>query len=233
MTVQTGQPPALLETISYPDSDGKPMADNTLQYRWIEKLKGNIELRYVDDPNVFVAGDLLWYPVQGHPEIRTAPDVLVAIGRPKGDRGSYRQWAEAGIAPQIVFEVLSPGNRHGEMMDKVLFYDRYGVEEYYIYNPDRFEFDVLIRQNDRLTSVSIQNEWISPRMGIRFVAHERAELEVFYPDGRPFLTMTELGLLAEQRQRAIEAEQQRANAAEERAAKLAAKLQALGIEPDL
>ena len=85
---------------------------------------------FEDDPNVFIAGDLFWYPVEGHPEIRMAPDALVAFGRPAGHRGSYRQWAEGGIAPQVVFEVLSPGNRAGEMAAKLAFYTRYGVEEY-------------------------------------------------------------------------------------------------------
>ena len=68
---------------------------------------------------MFVAGDLLWYPVEGKPSIRTAPDVMVVFGRPKGDRGSYKQWEEDGIAPQVVFEVLSPGNRAGEMETQI------------------------------------------------------------------------------------------------------------------
>src|SRR5262249_38304222 len=90
-----------------PDSDGQPMADNTLQYEWIVTVEGNLEICYAGDPNVFVAGDLLWYAVEGHPEIRTAPDVLAAFGRPKGRRGSYKQWEEGGIAPQVVWEILS------------------------------------------------------------------------------------------------------------------------------
>ena len=54
----------------YPDSDGMPMADNTLQYEWITTIKGNLDVVFRDDANVFVAGDLLWYPVQGRPEVR-------------------------------------------------------------------------------------------------------------------------------------------------------------------
>ena len=61
---------------------------------------------------------------------------MVVFGRPKGERGSYKQWEEGGIAPQVVFEILSPGNRLDEMIRKFRFYERYGVEEYYIYNPD-------------------------------------------------------------------------------------------------
>src|SRR5687768_4537540 len=117
--------------IVYPESDGQPMAENTLQFRWIVTIQGGLDALFANDPNVFVAGDLLWYPVDGEPTIRQAPDAMVVFGRPKGERGSYRQWEEGGVAPQVVFEVLSPGNRAGEMTRKSLFYERYGVEEYY------------------------------------------------------------------------------------------------------
>jgi Uma2 family endonuclease len=100
-------------------------------------IEGNIEILAAQTQNLFVAGDMLWYPVEGRPDIRQAPDVMVAFGRPNGDRGSYRQWEEENIPPQVVFEILSPGNRKKEMDDKFAFYERYGVEEYYIYDPDR------------------------------------------------------------------------------------------------
>lgn len=87
----------------YPDSDGQPMSDNTLQFRWIVTIEGGLDAVYGADPDVFVAGDLLWYPVQGKPNICTAPDALVVFGRPKGERGSYKQWEEGGIAPPCRF----------------------------------------------------------------------------------------------------------------------------------
>ena len=65
--------------------------------------------------------------------MRTAPDTLVVFGRPPGDRGSYMQWRKDGLAPQVVFEALSPGNTPAEMKRKRQFYERYGVEEYYKY----------------------------------------------------------------------------------------------------
>ena len=37
----------------------------------------------------------------------------------------------------MVFEIISPGNTLTEMSKKQLFYDRYGVEEYYLYDPDK------------------------------------------------------------------------------------------------
>ena len=93
--------------IVYPESDGKPMADNTEQFKWIVKIKENLEVLFKSNPDVFVAGDLFWYPVKGINRIKLAPDTMVVFGRPKGKRGSYRQWEEDNIPPQVVFEILS------------------------------------------------------------------------------------------------------------------------------
>ena len=54
--------------IDYPDDDGQPMAENTLQFKWIVLIKEGLETLFHHDPNVFVAGDLLWYPVEGAAE---------------------------------------------------------------------------------------------------------------------------------------------------------------------
>ena len=183
--------------IVYPDSDGQPMADNTLQFRWIVLLKENLDCIFQDDPNVFVAGDLLWYPVEGHPEIRVAPDAMVVFGRPKGDRGSYRQWQEDNIPPQVVFEILSPGNRLKEMAKKLDFYEQYGVEEYYIYDPERFNFTGYRRIKNQLVMIDSINNWVSPRLQIHFVLQPQG-LEIYTPQGNPFLTTLEFAHLAEQ-----------------------------------
>jgi hypothetical protein len=84
----------------YPESDGQRMAENTRQFRWIVTIEGGLEALFRNRPDVFVAGDLLWYPVEGEPGTRVAPDALVVFGRPKGDRGAYLQWLEGGIAPK-------------------------------------------------------------------------------------------------------------------------------------
>jgi hypothetical protein len=52
--------------IIYPDNNGEPMSNNTEQFRLIVEIKENLELLFADDPNVFVAGDLVWYPVEGN-----------------------------------------------------------------------------------------------------------------------------------------------------------------------
>ncbi|MEB3311826.1 MAG: Uma2 family endonuclease [Snowella sp.] len=215
---------AQVTTINYPDSDGKPMSDNTKQFRWIQIIEQNLEWLYADDSQVFIAGDLLWYPVEGRPQIVTAPDVLVVFGRPKGDRGSYKQWEEDNIAPQVVFEILSPSNSKVEMDKKLLFYDRYGVMEYYIYDPDRNQLEGWIRgDNGTLENIGEMNNWNSPRLGIRFEESEE-ELKLYRPDGTPFHSYSEVNnLLLEERQRA-EVERQRAEAEKQRAEEMEALL---------
>jgi Uma2 family endonuclease len=118
--------------IEYPDSDGQPIADNTLQFKWIVTIKEGLEAQYRSAADIFVASDLLWYPVHAKPKVRAAPDAMVVFGRPKGYRGSYKQWEEGEIAPQVVFEILSPGNRPAVTSRKVRFYERFAVDEYYL-----------------------------------------------------------------------------------------------------
>jgi Uma2 family endonuclease len=223
--------------IVYPDRDGKRMADDTLQYEWIVTIEGHLEILFTDRPDVFVAGDLLWYAVEGDPTIRTAPDAMVAFGRPRGHRGSYKQWEEGGVAPQVVFEVLSHRNRAGEMRRKFDFYDRYGVLEYYIYDPHKDALKVNLRDRG-LVEVEAPEKWTSPLLGIAF-DRTTNPMTVRYPDGRPFLKFQELGKDRDRLAREREATERQREAAERqrdqeraRADRLAARLRELGIDPD-
>ncbi len=197
----------------FPDSDGKPMADNTEQFRWIVTIKENLEILFAGQPDVFIAGDLLWYPVESMLVTPTAPDVMVIFGRPKGKRGSYKQWKEAGIAPQVAFEILSPSNTRAEMARKREFYQTYGVEEYYQFDPDRLKLKGWIRQGGLLVEIPTMVGWVSPRLGIRF-GMGVADMEIYRPNGLPFLTSIELDQRAEAAIADAERQRLRATAAE-------------------
>ncbi len=202
----------------YPESDGQPMAENTLQFRWIVVIKENLEILLRHEPLVFIAGDLLWYPVQGQPTIRRAPDAMVVFGRPRGERRAYLQWEEANIAPQIVFEILSQSNTTSEMDAKLDFYNTYGVAEYYVYDPQTNELSGYLRDtpNDDLREIAVMDGWRSPLLGISFDL-SGPELQVRYPDGTPFLTPLELAERAERAEAEAAAQRQRAASEEQRA----------------
>jgi Uma2 family endonuclease len=214
------------------------MADNTVQFQWITTIKGGLDAAYRTEELVFVAGDLFWYPVESDATIRVAPDVLVAVGRPKGDRGSYLQWLEDNVAPQVVFEILSPGNRPTEMVRKFRFYERYGVEEYYVFDPEHGVLDGWLRADGELREIPEMNGWVSPRLKIRFEL-TAGTLKIHGPDGQPFATYVEL---VEQRERERhekererhEKERERHEKERERARadRLAAQIRAMGGEPE-
>ncbi len=227
----TQLPLASPDNIIYPSSDGQPMADNTKQFELIVLIKKNCDLLFANNPDVFVAGDLLWYPVKDNNVIRRAPDVMVVFGRPKGDRGAYIQSQENNIPPQVVFEILSPSNTHREMIAKYKFYERYGVEEYYLYDPNTPELTGWLRANDELREIEQMAGWVSPRLGIRFELPNN-ELQIFRPDGQPFLNFVELDQLKEQERQRAEKERQRAEKAEAELGALRTLLQEKGINPE-
>jgi Uma2 family endonuclease len=230
----------------YPESDGQPMADNTEQYEWIVKIKENLEILFADRDDVFIAGDLLWYPVVDRRiSGPVAPDVLVAFGRPKGRRGSYKQWEENDQPPHVVFEILSPSNSVQEMAVKQEFYDHYGVDEYYVYDPESNRLEVWLRQGEHLRAMSHVKAWVSPRLGIRF-ERQPDTLKIYYPDGRPFYSSVELAQRMEQEHQRAEQECHRAEQEHQRAEqaqseltevqqqmqRLQEQLRALGIDPE-
>ena len=173
---------------------------------------------------VFVAGDLLWYPVEGSPKITQAPDIMIAFGAPKGDRGSYKQWEENNIAPQVVFEILSPSNTKKEMLKKLLFYNNYGVEEYYIYDPDKNKLKIFLRSEKKLDKINSMDNWVSPRLGIRFDMSGE-ELQLYHSNGEIFQGIEQIKEQLQQKEIALEEEQKRSQI-------LAKKLREMGINPD-
>jgi len=144
------------------------------------------------------------------------------------------------------------------MAEKLAYYDRFGVEEYYVYDPPPNTLEVWLRQDGRLKRMSHLKGWTSPRLGIRFALGGKT-LEIFDPQGQPFLTSVERdGQLRREQARADDehrrAEREVARADEERtradrvealaaaasvraeqerarAERLAERLRELGIEP--
>lgn len=207
--------------ILYPDSDGQPMADNTKQYRWIVRLVTNLR-QLLRGRTAFVAGDLLWYPVKVDtpPAPSQAPDTMVVLGRPERDRGSYKQWEEEDIPPQVVFEIISPSNSATEISQKQSFYDHYGVLEMFFYDPDNFEFWGLTRQtrDERPTLLTCLNlPWTSPTLDVKFAMFDDG-LALFYPDGERFKDPEEVFQERNQAQKTLD--------------RALAKLRELGIDPD-
>jgi Uma2 family endonuclease len=226
LTVNQPEAPPFISVYDpfYPDSDGEPVANNTEQFELMQMLQGNLDALTSNPDRAFVAADLFWYPIEGNNKIVYAPDVLVAIGRPKGMRFSYRQWEERHQPPQVVFEIISPSNTQREMDRKLLFYNTHGVEEYYIYDPKSYEFRVWLRTEAGLDWVDYGPRWTSPSLGIHFELAPDRPWQIFTPDGDRFLTFQELT------HQSI-ASRQQLTVAQETLRLAIAQLQTLGMSP--
>ncbi len=229
--------------IIYPECDGKPLSNNTEHMEWIVYLHDGLKEYYRNDPEVLVVSDLLWYPVEGNPSIRVAPDVMVIFGVPKGRRGSYQQWKESGIPPQVVFEIISPGNTVVEMLTKQAFFSAYGVEEYYVYDCDSNHLQVWLRNGAASLAPVPETEvegWVSPKLGMRFWLHRADGLTIELPNGKAMATYAEVNAQRVAAESArVEADSARLEAEAARVAaeaerdRLAAKLRELGIDPNV
>lgn len=198
---------------------------------------------------VFVAADLnLYYDVR-HPLWHKRPDWFAVLGVPRLFDGhdlrlSYVMWQES-IFPYLVVELLSPGTENEDLgvslrteehpptkwtvYEQILripyytVYSRYTGELHY-FKLDGSHYRELEPRDGRLWLPDARlglGLWSGTYQGI-----ERQWLRFQDIDGRWIPTPVE------KEQRQIERERQRADQERERAERLAAKLRALGVDPD-
>jgi Uma2 family endonuclease len=122
------------QQIHYPESDGKPMGETDVHIDALIYLREVLRDYFRDDPQIYVAGNILLYYEEGNPAACVAPDVFLVQGVAKGERRTYRLWDE-GRPPTVVFEITSRGSRLEDLGTKRAVYAMLGVQEYFLYDP--------------------------------------------------------------------------------------------------
>jgi Uma2 family endonuclease len=206
-----------------PDSDDTPV-DNELQNLIPGLLKAILALIWSERMDWFFGVDMGIYYDPYQPAI--VPDGFLSIGVPRiidSDlRLSYVLWEEQKL-PLMVLEVVSQ-TRRGEYTDKKIEYAQLGILYYAIYNPlrkrkARLEVYKLVSGEYQL--LAGEPVWLSEiNLGIgrgegTYQGINREWLYWYDEKGERYLTPEERILTAEQK-----------------AAKLAAKLRSLGIDPE-
>ena len=120
--------------IHYPETDGKPMAETDTHRDQMMDLIYCLRKWFRDDPQVYVAGNLLLYYEEGNPQASVAPDVFVVRGVEDHRRPIYRLWEE-GKGPDLVIEVTSKNTKLEDLGNKRALYADMGVREYFIFDP--------------------------------------------------------------------------------------------------
>jgi Uma2 family endonuclease len=132
MATLTPAPPA--QQIDYPERDGKPMAETDTHRQAMTDTIQTLADFFRDQPDVYVAGNLLLYYEEGNPKASVAPDVFVVFGVPKGLRRTYKLWEERQ-APAVVIEFTSRSTRLEDQGEKRVVYSWLGVREYFLCDP--------------------------------------------------------------------------------------------------
>jgi Uma2 family endonuclease len=216
-----------LAQISYPSSDGEPLAESYWHlYAIIVTL--TVLQQYLQGQQAMVLADQFSYYAEGFPRLRVAPDVMVILGVEPGPRDNYKIWQEQQV-PAVIFEMTSPKTRNEDTGSKKSLYENLGVQEYWLFDP-KGEWLVPHLQGYRLAEEVYQpiTDGVSQVLQLRLETED--SLIRFYrlDTGAALLTPDEIAqaLAQEKQARAQEREQTEAELA-----KLKAQLRDLGVEP--
>ena len=128
-------PPAVTESVHYPDSDGHFLPDNPLQAHAVMNVRFALEHHFDQVSDVVLEGDMFMYYEEGNPAASIAPDVYVVLNHDLGKRGVYKFWEE-GKSPDFAMEVISPSSAIRNAREKRALYARLGIGEYFLFQPD-------------------------------------------------------------------------------------------------
>ena len=127
--------PGVKRRITYPTSDGKPMAETDLHRDLMTELIETLKAFYATEPLVYVSGNLLLCYEEGNRRKHVSPDVFVVRGVAKRRRENYLLWEE-GHSPRFVIELTSSSTRREDTNKKFeLYRDVLKVREYFLFDP--------------------------------------------------------------------------------------------------
>ena len=226
--------------------DGEPVPESTKHGDEIFYLYDVLRYRFAEEPDVFVAQNLLWYFDSELPRSGLAPDVFVAFGAPQIDRTSFQEWREGEVRPQFVVEVVSPNDTTTNIKTKQLLYKSLGVRFSLVL--DGFARKIYCDElDDDLFAESVDYAGrLIPDLDLALHYDEDARLVITNAAGIRYPTPTEARRLATEAQTRIdsarteaesartEAESARmeAESARTEAERLRDRLRQAGINPD-
>ncbi len=182
------------EEIIYPEQREDDMGETSIHAKLINRFLAMLLYFFEQREDVFLSSNMNLYYEEKNPNKWYAPDLLIAFGVPNHERSSYQVWKE-NVFPQVIFEVASEQTWDNDVGKKYKNYERFGVEEYYILDPE-FAFLpapmlAFHRQGERLLSVPVDDGKIfSPRLGLEIVRADNT-FRLFNPKTNEFLLTLE------------------------------------------
>lgn len=193
------------------------MAETGIHVQAIEWLHQALQDFFQDRPDVYIAADQFWYWEEGNNAARVAPDVMVVPGVGNRLRRSFFAWQESGT-PSVVFEIASEGTWRDDLNDKYDLYERLGVREYFLFDPEAIHLVPPV-QGYRLHGTAyrrMREGLIESELGFKLDAEGMMLRLTDSRTGTPMLTRAEQvqreKVRVDQAQAALDAEKARADA---------------------
>ena len=214
-------------------SDEPPLETN-LHLQQILLLIQGLKWLWRDRRDYFISGNLTNYysPNQKKSEYFRGPDFFLVLGTTLNwSRKSWVVWQEEGQYPKLIIESLSETTAKVDREEKKQIYqDVFRTPEYFWFDPESLEFQGFVLVNGKYQEITptekglLKSEQLELYLGI-----DGQELRYFDLEQELIPTPEEVALSEEKNARR---ERENAQRERERSAKLAAKLKALGIDPD-
>jgi Uma2 family endonuclease len=130
--------PDVIDGIYYPSEDGKSMAQTVYHVDTAVDLAVDLRDQFYHGRNdIFVSLDNYWYWEQGNPKACAVPDIMVCFGVNRETLvRSYMEWRQNNVGPSVCFEFLSRGTWKKNLTVTKDLYERRGVSEYFVVDPD-------------------------------------------------------------------------------------------------
>ena len=224
----------------FPDYPPRDDMQNWL-YLYETSILTSLTIHFADEPNVTVASEVPVGPSLPIRDDARIPDLLVVRDSDRELMEEQRGYAidRQGKAPDFVLEVASPTTGRADYMDKRTDYERFGVSEYWRFDPSGGEYhdaalagDFLLEGKYEPAAIETPQEGMlrgySVALGL-YVCWEDGRLRFFDPRSESYLLSHD-----ETEARAGTAEARagtaEARAEEERAGRLAAQARASAAE---
>lgn len=189
---------------------------------------------------VYLSSEL---PVYYPNERMFGPDVLAVLD---ADPHPRQKWVVSteGRGLDFVLEVHVSGNRTKDLEENVVTYARLGIPEYFVYEPTRARllgYRLTPERSDYQPIVPQEGRWACAVLGLD-LAMEAGRIRFYHgsaslPEAEELIVrlgtmVDDIVVREEATARLLDAERLRADEAASRAERLAARLRALGLDPD-
>jgi predicted nuclease of restriction endonuclease-like RecB superfamily/Uma2 family endonuclease len=223
----------------YPDSDGRCIGDTDFHNLAMIWLREALEDYFADQPDVYVASNLVFYFKEGVPKSHKDPDVLVARHTAgKRRRRSYRIWEEK-VMPCTLFEMASRRTWRNDLGEKRDLYASLGVNEYFVYDPEGcflkpvFQGFRTVKGRSVPQRPAADGSLVSRQLGVRLVPEDGMLRLIDLKTGQPVLTRAEQAEQHKERAEQLAAELERLRADREKIPMLTGKLVRVRYARDL